>query len=151
MSFPALLILWLYNLPTVPIWRWAEGLEARVCPQKPAVGHTRNSDQRMGLEVTKHHEHCSPPPQDSRLHKVRQTFQPQTQYQPVPFFPFLLKTLKIQKNISFPPFGSGLPFVFLVNMQQKPIFLPRLMKFPFFFWGFTAGIKCFTQQQMGVF
>lgn len=54
------MIQWLYSLPAVTIWRRAEGLEAHACPQKPAAGHTRSSDQRMGLEFTKHHKHWSP-------------------------------------------------------------------------------------------
>lgn len=51
------MILWLNSLPTVTIWRWAEGLEARACPQKPAASHTSSSEQRMGLEFTKLRKH----------------------------------------------------------------------------------------------
>lgn len=117
---------------------------------EPAAGHTRNSDQRMGLEFTKHHKHCSP---SSPVVQTTQDVLNVSTTKTVstrPFSPFLLKTLKILEKYFLPSFWFWASFCFSSqHATEANIPLPP-NEIHFFFWGFTAGIKCFTQQQMGV-
>lgn len=86
------------------IWRWAEGLEAHACPQELQQVIQAAQTREWGWSLPSSINTGHPPPQDSGLHNMYRMFQSEKQHQPLPFPPFLLKTLKILEKYFLPSF-----------------------------------------------
>lgn len=132
MPFPTLMILGLYHLPTVTIWRRAEGLEAHSCPPKPAAAHTRNSGQRMGLEFTKHHKHWSPSSPGVQTAGDVLNVPTTKTVSTSAFSPFLLKMLKILRKYFLPSFWFWASFCCSIQHTTKANIPPQPNEIHFF-------------------